>query len=422
MQTVFQLVRALLTCSLLATGVLVVGCDSGGSPVDSGDDGGEDNANTMAPGSPSELFKTAGDGTVDLNWDAVDASDLDGYNVYRSTSSIGDISGKNPLNGSLVSGTSYTDDEVENGTTYYYVVSSIDTAGNESGRSDQVTALPINRQIAFSGDRDGNYGIYVTRSESPEPDRITDSPSDEYSPTWSPDRRHIAFSRNREDIYTIDLDGSGLKQVTGSNDVTPSSDVTPAWSPDGSRIAFSSDRDGDSGIYTIDPDGSDLRQVTRINSADRVRHVNPVWSPDGRGIAFVILQSDRKSQVFTTRLDDSDVRQVTESTLGDSHDPAWSPGGDRIAFSSDRDGDPGSEIYVIDPEGSDLRQVTDSPLGEADTGPTWSPDGSHIAFVRFRDQGSSSDIYMIRPGGSGLKRITDSNDGNTIDLAWSPSR
>jgi glycosidase/fibronectin type 3 domain-containing protein len=87
---------------------------------------------------PSNLHVTnEGNGTVSLAWDAV--SDSAGYNVYRSPLSGG---GWVKVNTSPLSGTSFTDNGLQNAKTYYYVVTSLDGAGNESEHSNEVSALP----------------------------------------------------------------------------------------------------------------------------------------------------------------------------------------------------------------------------------------------------------------------------------------
>ncbi len=75
--------------------------------------------------------------SVDLSWNA-STSPVVGYNVYRSTSSNGPYE---KLNASLVSATTYTDQTVEGGVTYYYVTTAVDSEGLESAYSNQAVAV-----------------------------------------------------------------------------------------------------------------------------------------------------------------------------------------------------------------------------------------------------------------------------------------
>ena len=100
---------------------------------------------------PAGLTATAGNGLVELNWSANVESDLVGYNVYQSTSSGGPWIG--PINGTLVAST-YVDTGLVNGTTYYYVVTAVDTSSNESLASDEASATPEEAQgaaLLFNG-------------------------------------------------------------------------------------------------------------------------------------------------------------------------------------------------------------------------------------------------------------------------------
>ena len=93
-----------------------------------------------APSIPTGLSATVGSGTVSLDWSDNSESDLAGYNVYRSTTFGGNFS---KLNALLLSDSNYTDNNVINGTSYYYVVTAADTSTNESGYSSQVSAMPL---------------------------------------------------------------------------------------------------------------------------------------------------------------------------------------------------------------------------------------------------------------------------------------
>ena len=87
---------------------------------------------------PADLHVTnEGDGTVSLAWNAVPQSA--GYNLYRSPLSGG---GWVKVNASPLTGTNFTDTGLRNGQAYYYVVTALDSAGNESAYSDEVSAIP----------------------------------------------------------------------------------------------------------------------------------------------------------------------------------------------------------------------------------------------------------------------------------------
>ena len=102
-----------------------------------GDPSGEAEAVPFAP--PSGLEGTSGDSQVELSWEA--AAGADTYNVYRSTESGTGASGT-PLEEGI-SGTAFTDGSAENGTTYYYVVTSVNPNDAESPTSGEVEKTPF---------------------------------------------------------------------------------------------------------------------------------------------------------------------------------------------------------------------------------------------------------------------------------------
>lgn len=88
------------------------------------------------PATPTGLTGTAGYRTVALNWNDVSASDLKGYRVYRGTSPSTLV----PL--VLTTTSDYTDNNVVNGTTYYYAVTAVDRTFNASAQSSQASVTP----------------------------------------------------------------------------------------------------------------------------------------------------------------------------------------------------------------------------------------------------------------------------------------
>ena len=118
---------------ILGIGIVATSCDLPGFGSDD-----------SPPDSPTGLSADSEDSAIALDWETVQAGDLGGYNVYRSTSAIGDVSGKDPVNGGdPVSDASYTDNATDNGTTYHYVVTAVDKGDNESDPSGEVQKTPF---------------------------------------------------------------------------------------------------------------------------------------------------------------------------------------------------------------------------------------------------------------------------------------
>jgi glucose/arabinose dehydrogenase/PKD repeat protein len=93
-----------------------------------------------APAAPSGLTATPGDRTVTLDWADNTEADLAGYDVYRSTTAGG---GYIKVNAQRLTTSSYANTGLTNGTTYYYVVRAVDTGGQESANSGEVSATPV---------------------------------------------------------------------------------------------------------------------------------------------------------------------------------------------------------------------------------------------------------------------------------------
>jgi HYDIN/CFA65/VesB-like, Ig-like domain len=112
------------------------------SPSAAGSASGTVTVTSNAAGSPVTIALSgtgvqAATHSVTLNWTA-STSSVSGYNVYRSTTNG---SGYAKINSSLVGSSTYDDTTVQSGTTYYYVVTSVDSSGNESTDSNQATAV-----------------------------------------------------------------------------------------------------------------------------------------------------------------------------------------------------------------------------------------------------------------------------------------
>ena len=138
---------------------------------------------------------------------------------------------------------------------------------------------PNGRWLAFISDRSGSNELYLLDLIEFEIKRLTYNEMIEKYSSWSPDSRQIAFTMRKkgedtkEDIYLMNVDGTGLRQVTA----TPYAEQEIAWSLRGDKIAFhgTTVSDGDQ-IYTIDlKDG----KFTKITSGNYY-HGEPCWVPN----------------------------------------------------------------------------------------------------------------------------------------------
>ncbi|MBK8129112.1 MAG: PD40 domain-containing protein [bacterium] len=90
----------------------------------------------------------------------------------------------------------------------------------------------------------------------------------------------LFFNQDGDDeIFTMNVDGSGLRQLTANT----AHDFNPTWSPDGSKIAFQSYRNGQYEIYVMNADGSQQTRLTTNDAYDGM----PDWSQMVKKIAFV---------------------------------------------------------------------------------------------------------------------------------------
>jgi Tol biopolymer transport system component len=147
----------------------------------------------------------------------------------------------------------------------------------------------------------------------------------------------------------------------------------------------------------------------------------PAWSPDGTRIAFTSWRQSNGGLIGDPYVIGSDGEHLRRLTNNDFREEfaAWSPDGERIAFGALRDGN--FDIFEIRTDGTDVRRITTHPA--TDFRPAWSPDGEWLAFCSSRHDFNGADtykydIYVMRPDGSDVRRITR-HDLLAIRPSWS---
>ena len=238
--------------------------------------------------------------------------------------------------------------------------------------------------------REDDSEVYIIDSVSGDITPLTvNDVSDQYA-SWSPDGTQIVYLSGYPDanLIVMNADGSSAKALTEGLKI--SLEVQPQWSPDGTQIAFvvNGKRVGTSPtseVYLINADGSGLRQLTETGGAT----FDPRWSPDGQQLlffGFAVGAFDRdatgslQTEVFRINADGSNLINLTQN-VGLDYQPTWSPDGEWIAFTSSRiwESENGrSGIFIMRPDGSDLQMLTNEPPliegGSSFNNPIWRPE------------------------------------------------
>jgi TolB protein len=176
------------------------------------------------------------------------------------------------------------------------------------------------------------------------------------------------------------------------------------------HIAYVCERTlGTKELCMMDYDGSNAQTLTAYKSIV----MSPAWSPDGEKIAFTSYRRGTPDIEILSRIDRRP--HTFERAGGTTGMPAWSPDGSKIAFATSRDGSD-MEIYVADWNGKNMRRLTVSK--GVDVSPVWNPrTGREIAFTS--DRGGSPQIYIMDAEGTNVRRLVEEG-GHAVNAAWSP--
>ncbi|MFN2146064.1 MAG: TolB family protein, partial [Anaerolineales bacterium] len=245
--------------------------------------------------------------------------------------------------------------------------------------------------------------MVVVPSDTPQPDPPTPTPEE-------------------TEIVDVRLESSPTEEIP----TEPVMTATPMATPQGGgagQILFVSDRNGRPQLFTMNADGSNLQQVT--NEIDGA--CQPDWSPDGTRIVFVSpcrvqdvitphTETYRGSTLFVVNADGTG-RVPLVSYPGGDFDPAWSPDGEKIAFTTYRDNLSSSDLnlYLYNLADNSVTPLTNDL--NADRRPAWSPDGEQIAFQR-QPQGGSIQINIMQKDGTGIYIFSDPQLNNSFMPDW----
>lgn len=253
-------------------------------------------------------------------------------------------------------------------------------------------------------------------------------------PQRSPDGRHVAFvlttpdrnaDEDRSRIWLLDVASGSARPFTTGPD-----DSAPRWSPDGGSLAFTAKRhDDEAQLWVISMQGGEARRLTDLDAGVSTELA---WSPDSQLIAVVAPVTDDGGpgasplrtiermpykmdglgrlpagfgmQLFVVRADGEERLQLTEGELFVSS-PAWSPGGDRLAFvasGGDWAREPVAPVYVVPADGGETIRVSQDDRWHSAV--SWSPDGESLLSVGTDMRTVEHARLWLIPSGGGVPR------------------
>ena len=222
-----------------------------------------------------------------------------------------------------------------------------------------------------------------------------------------------------------------LAQAPAVTRLTDPQDDYPDVSRDGTTILFQSNRSGTWQLWRMDADGSGLGRVTN----DTFNHRQPAWSPHGKLVAYSSDQglSDGRRAIWLMAAPGSDQsvrpRKLSSGTGQDVH-PKWLPDGSGLVFNRIAADGKQADVHVVMLDGRERKIELGAGLN---TYASVDPDARVLIYRGTTpDAGpdgpvDNSDIFAAAPDGSGKRRLTDdpafdgwpaiSPDGATIAFA-----
>lgn len=301
--------------------------------------------------------------------------------------------------------------------------------GGEAGRGGQGGSDTARGQLVFVQDDNlyasvpGKPGQAQALSEGyVYPDwilQLTVSPDGDHVAYFFEDRTSASFHQRMTKVVRVD--GQGETVVVNLPVVAPTAGELyrasswHQWHPASEWLAYMAEEGPLGGppeeIKLIRPDGSGRH--TKSTPGHRVVVDGTIWNANGTRLAYVEVGEEAEQNNVRTNTTLGDNAVLVDETDHVYHfDYEWSPDGTELLYKTD------AGLYVVESDGSNRRTVVaeDYVLGAA-----WSPDGERIAFTMSATFGGSGELYTSRPDGTERTKINGPfTVASYASFYWSP--
>lgn len=265
-------------------------------------------------------------------------------------------------------------------------------------------------KIVFVGKKEKNSKkqVYTCDITGENLKQLTFGDTIHLSPSWSPDGSNIlftSFSRGNPDLYMLNLNSfqvTSLSKYSGMNS-------GGVFSPNGDYVIYTGSQAGAASLYALDPKTKKRAPIT----TKRALYVDPDFSQDGKWLAYVssefgnphIMKAkiQKKSDSKPHELKLTEVKRLTYVGWYNTM-PRWSPNGKEIIYSSFDRAEGHFDLFIMKEDGSQKRRLTlNSGNNEA---PTWSPNGRMVMFHSDRhSKDKSKQLYLMSKDGTKQRMI-----------------
>ena len=268
----------------------------------------------------------------------------------------------------------------------------------------------VGSKIYFVSDRSGAKEIWGMDYDGSKQRQITHYGSTSIFPAVSPDGTKLLFTTYVDVVPKLYMHSLETGRRLPFYNQEASMNGMAEFSPDGQKIYFSSTASGKyAQIYSCNLNGSGLKRITYTKAIEVEPTVNPknpnelVWVSGRSGLP----------QIYKMNVNGTNVARLSTGE-GEAVNPSWHPDGQHIAFSWTRGYDPGNyNVFIMDVATREYVQLTHG--AGRNENPVWAPDGRHLVFSSNRS--GSTQIWTMLGDGTQLRQLT--TQGNNEKPVWS---